>query len=46
MNEKFDDKNHKFSKINQNSQKLLNCKQGKVSFYLKGDLGRLAIARE
>ena len=32
MNEKIDDENHKFSKINQNSQKLLTCKQGKISF--------------
>ena len=33
MNEKFDDENHKFSKINQNYQKLLTYKQGKISFY-------------
>ena len=32
MNEKIDDENHEFSKINQNSQKLLTCKQGKTSF--------------
>ena len=42
MNEKIVDENHEFSKINQNSQKILTCKQGKISFYLKVDAGRLA----
>ena len=46
MNEKFDDENHRFSKINQNSQKLLTCKQGKISFYVKVDKGKLATTRE
>ena len=46
MNEKIDDENHEFSKINQNSQKLLTCKQGKTSFQLKVDAGRLATTRE
>ena len=46
MNEKIDDENHRFSKINQNSQKLLTCKQGKISFYLKGDAGRASFTRE
>ena len=46
MNEKFDDENRKFSKIDQNFQKLLTYKQGKISFYLKGDACRLATTRE
>ena len=46
MNEKFDDENRKFSKIDQNFQKLLTYKQGKISFYLKGEAGRLATTRE
>ena len=46
MNEKFDDENHKFCKINQNSQKLLTCKQGKLTFYPKGDAGRASFTRE
>ena len=46
MNEKIDDENHEFSKINQNSQKLLTCKQGKISFYVKVDAGKLATTRE
>ena len=46
MNEKIVDENHEFSKINQNYQKLLTCKQEKISFYLKVDAGRLATSRE
>ena len=46
MNEKIDDENHEFSKINQNYQKLLTYKQEEISFYLKGDAGRLATTRE
>ena len=46
MNEKLDDENRKFSKIDQNSLKLLTYKQGKISFYLKGDACRLATTRE
>ena len=46
MSEKTRSENHDFSKINQNSYKLLTCKQGKISFYVKVDAGRLATARE
>ena len=46
MDKKIDDENHEFSKIDQNYQKLLTCKQGKISFYVKVDAGKLATTRE
>ena len=46
MSEKTRSENHDFSKINQNSYKLLTCKQGKISFYVKVDAGKLATTRE
>ena len=46
MNEKFNDENHEFSKIYQNSTKLPTSKRGKISFYLEGDAGRLTTTRE